>query len=350
MPFEIIRQDITKICCDAIVNPTNTELLPTGGTDAAIHKAAGERLLEACRAIESIKLSEAVITDGFDLPSKFVIHTAAPHFDNSKISAELLYDCYKNCLNLAHSHNLKSIAVPLIGAGTQGFPKDMVLRVALSAISEFLLCSDMHITLVVFNKEAFVLSTKLFSDIEEYIDDNYAARYSERQRRHSRRASRIFPCAPAAAKSPTLKEASFRLEDSFSTCESSCPEENFSDIENFLTLDESFSLKLLKLIDAKGMSEVECYKKANVSKQTWYKIMNDKNYKPNKKTVLAFSVSLELTLEETQTLLSSVGFTLSESSLFDVIIMYCLRRGIYDIFQIDSVLFKYDQETLFSKY
>ena len=113
-----------------------------------------------------------------------------------------------------------------------------------------------------------------------------------------------------------------------------------------LKIDDNFAVTLLKLIDLKNITDVECYKKANVSKQTWYKIMNEKNYKPSKNTVIAFAIALELTLEETEHLLSTVGFTLSKSSKFDIIIEYFLIKGEYDIFTINETLFKFDQVCL----
>lgn len=348
MPLQIIRQDITKISCDAIINPTNVNLEPTGGADAAIHKAAGHKLSAETAQISHLTLGDAVLTKGYNLPAKYIIHTPAPLFESDH-SLSLLTLCYHNSLRLASEQGFESIAFPLIGAGSQGFPNALVLRTALGVISKFLLSHEMLVTLCVYDKESFSLSEKLFDGIEQYIDDSYVVENTRRMGLFRRKGPQGgFPYAPM----PMRKGPSV-LRDNVDDCtplSDTCEADAFSDIDKYLKLDESFSLKLLKLIDAKGISEVQCYKKANVSKQTWYKIMNDKSYKPNKKTAISFAVSLRLTLGETQTLLASVGFVLSESSLFDVIIMYCLEKGIYDIFQIDSVLFKYDQETLFSKF
>lgn len=336
MPLEIIRQDITKIPCDAIVNPTNTKLFPDGGTDAAIHMAAGPELLAACRALGGVDTGGAVLTPGFSLPARYVIHTAGPIWHGGTSGEDrLLTSCYLACLNLARDHGCQSIALPLISAGSFGFPKDQVLKIALETISTFLFQHDMMVYLVVFDKEAYRLSEALFADIQSYIDDHYAQPYlSSRFSRNAMADADDMPAPDAIPmmqsapkKKPSLKA---RLSDA-------------------IKLDESFPVKLLRLMDAKGMEEVACYKKANVSKQTWYKIMNDKHYKPNRKTVISFALALELTLPETQKLLASVGFTLSESSLFDVIIRYCLENGIYDVLEIDSILFQYDQETLFSR-
>ena len=113
-------------------------------------------------------------------------------------------------------------------------------------------------------------------------------------------------------------------------------------------LDDSFAVTLLKLIDQKGMNEIACYKRANVSKQTWYKILNEKGYRPSKSTVLSFAIALELSFNETQALLETVGYTLSKSSRFDVIISYFLLKERYDIFEIEETLLKFDQPTLAS--
>ena len=334
MPFQIIRQDITKINCDAIVNPTNDRLMPTGGVDAAVHKAAGAGLLAETKKIGSIKTGEAVITQGFCLGAKYVVHTAGPKYScGSEREVSLLKSCYINSLKKAFDIGCESVAVPLISSGECGFPKDGVLKIAMQAISGFLLEHEMMVYLAVYDKKAYEISSKIFCGIETYIDDNYVLSDFQKRRRAE------YPQAKA-------KECGIKFHIAEAEC---CAPVMPSQAFELLSLDESFAVRLLKLIDLKGMDDVACYKRANVSKQTWYKIMNDKSYKPNKKTVLSFAFALNLSLDETQELLESVGFILSRSSLFDVIIMYCLENGIYDMWEIDSVLFKYDQETLFSK-
>ncbi len=347
MPLQIIRQDITKIPCDAIVNPTSETLTPTGGVDLAVHKAAGRKLLEAVRSIGSVNTGEAVITPGFGLGARFVIHTAGPVWQGGDHGEEVLLEaCYKNSLNLAKENSCESVAVPLISSGEYGFPKDRVLRVALGAIGDFLFDNDMLVCLVVFDRTSYSLGERLFGDVESFIDENYVNMpFIDRARSAvspSRREKLSSPPMPMAARAC----APIKEEPQDQGC---VYDSKPLDIDDFIKLDEGFAVKLLRLIDLKGMDDVECYKKANVSKQTWYKIMNDKHYKPNKKTAISFAVALGLSLKETQDLLESVGFVLSHSSLFDVIIMYCLSNGIYDVCEIDSILFSYDQETLYSK-
>ncbi len=340
MPIQLIRQDITKIECDAIVNPSNEKLYPTGGTDLMIHKAAGEKLLEACRKIGGCPTGEAVITPAFNLPCRYVIHTAGPVWQGGGHNeGKNLVSCYQKSLNLAIENGCRSIAFPLISSGLYGFPKMDVLRIALYALSavEYYSDDDITVYIVLYDKESYKLGEELYPGIDAYIDDNYVAAHSVNYRRNThmleRRRREAVMCESSAMPAP---------------CMQSSLAEKKKSLDEYIKLDESFAEKLLKLIDAKGMDDVACYKRANVSKQTWHKLMTDKNYKPNKKTAISFAISLMLTLEETQNLLASVGFVLSDSSLFDVIIKYCIENEKYNILEIDSVLFKYDQETLFS--
>ena len=192
-----------------------------------------------------------------------------------------------------------------------------------------------------FRKKTDLLTDSLWADLQHYIDTHYSP------------SEELRGAARACAKEE--KRVLQADEEWSDVCYDGAPcdmppafgDADLLDLD--LKLDEPFSLKLLRLIDKKGMQDVACYKKANVSRQTWYKIINESGYKPNKKTVLSFAVALELTLDETQTLLESVGFVLSQSSLFDVILMYCLSHEIYDVAIIDEILYQHDQETLYSK-
>ncbi len=363
MPLYLIRQDLTRMDCDAIVNPSNPNLVPGGGLDAAIHRAAGPQLADACRSLGGCPVGEARVTEAFSLPCRWVIHTAGPVWHGGWFGEQKkLERCYQSCFTCARELGCASLAIPLIGAGSNGVPETRVLPVAMQTLEACLLETDMTVYLVVFGKEAYALSQRLRDDVESYIDDHYVQQahplYTERNVPERFDASRHMPL-PGAASGRRLSPRRKADEDSVSE-ESVCLEAAMpmaqaafgaadGDLRLTLELDEPFSVKLLRLIDQKGMDDVACYKKANVSRQTWYKILNEKGYKPNKKTVLSFAVALELTLDETQTLLESVGFVLSGSSLFDVILMYCLSHGIYSVTEIDAILFQYDQETLYSK-
>ena len=332
MPLHIIRQDITKLECDAIVNAANSSLLGGGGVDGAIHKAAGSKLLEECTTLGGCDTGDAKITKGYNLPCKYVIHTVGPIWRGGAFGEKgLLEDCYKKSLILAKEYNCETVAFPLISSGFYGYPKDQALSVAVQIISEFLFDNEMTVYVVVFDKASYQISEELFDDVAEYIDDNYVDENGDRHIYNQRR--RIFS-----------NECDFDI----GTCleEKELSPHHIS-LEDMLSeMDDNFAVMLLKLIDVKGITDVECYKKANVSKQTWYKIMNEKDYKPSKNTVISFAIALELSLEEAKHLLATVGFTLSKSSKFDIIIEYFLVSGEYDIFTINETLFKFDQVCL----
>ena len=338
MPFTIVRQDITKMKTDAIVNAANTELKMGGGVCGAIFKRAGEyELQKACDDLSPIKAGEVVITPGFALPARYIIHAAGPVYDASspKESEKLLRAAYLNSLNLAKDYNCKNIAFPLISSGIYGYPKDEALRVATAAIKDFLDSHDMDIYLTVFDKDAFMVSEKLLGEVASYIDDNYIEKHKlsrrellDIERRSLADAIHIEYDSPLPQISEEVLKAPAGIDDL---------------IDN---LDEPFSTTLLRLIDANGKTDVEVYKRANLDRKLFSKIRTGKGYMPSKRTALALAIALELNLDETDDLLERAGYALSHSQKFDVIIEYFIINGKYDIFEINEVLFKYDQPLL----
>ena len=344
MSLQIIRQDITKTKCDAIVNATNTKLSPGGhGVDATVHKAAGPELLKECKEKGRINIGEAVYTEAYNLQCRYVIHTAGPKWlGGSEHEIQKLKECYTNSLELARSLNCESVAVPLISSGVMGVPKDKVLNVAIDAIKQFLNLNEMDVILTVFDKSSFELSKTLTGEVREFIDDNYVgAQTLNREYKTNNAASKAKP----VFREYNLKQK-FGAPMSVAACAGIAMEKASPLEDAIIKLDESFSKRLFKLIDASGMTDVECYKKANVSRQTWHKIISDDKYRPSKNTVISLAIALKLSYEQTNALLASVGFTLSDSILFDIIIKYFLVNEKYDIFEIDSTLLKYDQVTL----
>ncbi len=341
MPLQIIRQDITRMEVDAIVNPSNRHLEPGGGTDLAIHKAAGAELTEYCKSLGGCPVGKAKITPGFKLPCKYVIHTAGPNWYSVINPKKLLVSCYKECLKLAVENNCDSVAFPLISAGLYGYPKDKVLKIAIEVISDFLFEHEMLIYLVVYDKKSYEFSEKLFSDIKSYIDDNYVLE-------HEDNLDDLFGAFPKNQRSIVLEERRcFSVSEPLDFSEALKPlapqaNESLSLSEMLKEIDDSFAVTLMKLIDLKGMTDVECYKKSNVSKKTFWKILNQKDYRPSKNTVLSFAIGLELTLDETLNLLRTVGFTLSHSSKFDIVVEYFIKNGNYNIFEINEALFEFD--------
>ena len=357
MPILIVRNDITKVNCDAVVNAANTSLLGGGGVDGAIHRAAGPKLLEECRNLGGCHTGQAKITKGYNLPAKYVIHTVGPiWYGGGRNEKELLTSCYKNSLKLAKKNGCETVVFPLISAGAYGYPKDQAIRVAIDTVSEFLSENDMTVYIVVFGKEAFGISEKLFSNIQSFIDDNYIDEnrlYNEERTRgiFDKEISYQMMMPEQNAEKP--KHSLFR-KDKKESCPigsalpdtGSCMAASASLEDELKKLDESFSQMLLRIIDEKGMKDSECYKKANIDRKLFSKIRSDMFYKPKKTTALAFAIALELSLEDTKDMLMKAGYALSHSNKFDVIVEYFIKSGNYNIFEINEALFAFDQSLL----
>lgn len=334
MPLQIVRNDITKMPVDAIVNAANSSLLGGGGVDGCIHRAAGPKLLAECRTLGGCQTGDAKITNAYDLPCNYVIHAVGPIWRGGQFhERELLTSCYENSLALAKEKHCETIAFPLISSGIYGYPKAQALKVAIDAISAFLMKNDMTVYIVIFDKAAYRISSKLFFDIASYIDDHYVET-------HINKTSEVM-----------RRQKQFQEMD---LCESiSLPEPSNVPLSKSATLedalqqmDESFSEMLLRKIDESGMTDSQCYKKANIDRKLFSKIKNDKYYKPSKPTVLAFALALELPLPEIQDMLMKAGFALSHSSKFDVIVEYFILKQNYSIYEINEALFAFDQSLI----
>lgn len=316
MPFKIVRNDITKFKVDAIVNTVRGDLSEIGGVSFAIFKAAGfDNLKKACEKLFPIETSEAVITPGFNLNAKYIIHTVGPIYTgNYKEEKEkLLYNSYINSMKRAYENKCTSIAFPLISSGLYKYPKKDAIKIATSAIKDFIENHEMDVYLVVYDSDSFEISKKIMGEIESFIDENYV----DEKTLYNRNLRRQYI---------TLDE--LKVED-------------FSP-----TLDKSFSQTFLNLIDEKNMTDVEVYKRANIDRKLFSKIKNKENYKPSKNTAIALAISLRLSLDETKKFLEIAGYALSHSILFDVIIEYFIVNKKYDIFEINEVLFSFNQPTL----
>lgn len=321
MPFNIVKQDIVTMKVDAIVNAANTELVMGGGVCGAIFKAAGpDQLQAACQALAPIKTGEAVITPAFALDAQYIIHAVGPNYRQwtQAESERLLFNAYTNSLQLARKNNCSSIAFPLISSGIYGYPLAEALEVASSAIQAFLTKHELQVYLVLFNQADFSLKTKVLRPVQDYLNTHWLREDSVYLGENiALDASRYHP-----------KQALELLPDL---------------IDN---LASSFSEKLLELIDQKGLTDVEVYKRANIDRKLFSKIRNKPTYSPSKRTALALAIALELSLAETEDLLERAGYAMSRAVKFDVIIEYFIKSGQYDVFQINQVLFDYEQATL----
>ncbi len=329
---------------DAIVNAANETLLGGGGVDGCIHRAAGPELLKECITLGGCETGSAKITKGYKLPAKYVIHTVGPRWRGGNCGErELLISCYKSSLELAKEYECETVAFPLISSGIFGYPKDQALRIAIDTISDFLLINDMTVYIVIFDRKSYQISEKLFADISEYIDDNYVDEQTDRFPERRRRLG-IFRDSKSSRESAVINEAAEAPE---MLSYASQPEKSAISLNDALNqIDESFSQMLLRKIDESGMTDAECYKKANIDRKLFSKIRSDKLYKPSKPTAIAFAVALELSLDETKEMLMKAGFALSRSNKFDIIIRYFIENEKYNIFEINEALFAFDQSLL----
>lgn len=426
MPFSIIRDDITRVSADVIVNTANPEVAYGRGTDSAIYRAAGRsRLLEARRSIGAIVPGETAVTEAFGLPARYIIHTVGPQWQGgSHDELETLSACYSNSLLMAEKLGCRSIAFPLISSGNYGFPKEKALQVALDSISYFLKASEMDVYLVVFDRRSFELSEELIADVEQFIDENYVEEktleeystgrfsYSAPERAPGMKNSGLSDTGSFSSRKPRRKrvpnlfrrlisepeesesidysgsiqayedmESSACLQDEAELLTEEDADEYFDRLyeksmapqeskamgsapyrapamqethsyemrsldDVFSNLGETFQEKLLELIDDKGYTDTQVYKRANVDRKLFSKIRCNQNYKPSKSTALALSIALRLNLDETADLLKRAGLALSPSSKSDLIIQYCITNNIYDIYDVNALLFKYDQQLL----
>ncbi len=341
MPFLMVRNDITRMETDAIVSSASPDLSGGGGADAAIRHAAGEGILEECRRIGSCAVGEAKLTAGYQLQSRYVIHTVCPVWTEDGAAASLR-SCYRSSLSLAKARGCESVAFPLLGAGACGCPTETAMAIAMNEIARFLESAEMLVYLVVFDREASLRGRERFPELCEYIRDHEAV---ETQQLYSRGAplaprSAVMEAEVSAAAPAVVKKPMGMLKKTFHAERAECAP---SLLEKLRTKDESFSEMLLRLIDESGMTDAQVYKKANIDRRLFSKIRSDAGYQPKKQTVLAFAIALELELPETEQLLRRAGFVLSDSLPFDLIVKYFIERHCFNIFEINEALFAFDQ-------
>ena len=311
-------------------NAAKVSLLGGGGVDGTIHRAAGPELLAECRTLGGCKTGQAKITKGYRLPAKFVIHTVGPVWrGGSHGERELLVSAYRSSLELALAYQCETVAFPLISSGVYGYPKDQALKVAVDTIGDFLLAHDMTVYLVIFDRTAYTIGGKLFADIAAYIDDRYVDAHTDsREIQRRRMAMASMPVEESECMPAPCATVPFGLDEALSK------------------LDESFSQMLLRKIDEAGLTDAQCYKKANIDRKLFSKIRSDIHYKPSKPTAMAFAIALELPLEEAREMLEKAGFAFSHASKFDIIVEYFIAHRNYNIFEINEALFAFDQSLL----
>ncbi|MCK5811725.1 MAG: macro domain-containing protein [Clostridiales bacterium] len=340
MPLGIIRNDITKLNVDAIVNAANNELQMGGGVCGAIFNSAGEHDLQVeCNGIGYCEVGQAVITRGYRLPAKHIIHTVGPvWYGGNNNELQLLSNCYTNSLLLAEKNHLQSIAFPLISSGIFGYPKDKALKAATSAIGDYLLNHDMMVYLVVYDSDSFVISEKLYNSVTKYIDDNYI------EEKESKAMYKQMLNIDIHEEKKEYSEEIRRSKKDITEILLARSKRNIEDVVE--QLEDTFSERLLRLIDEKEMDDVKTYKRANKDRKLFSKIRSNKFYKPSKNTAIAFAIALQLSFDETNDLLETAGYILSRSSRFDLIVEYCIKNEIFNIHEVNETLYALEEKTL----
>lgn len=370
MPFQIVRNDITKMHVDAIVNTAN--LMPGygAGIDTAVYEAAGVKELLAKRhEIGMIERGHSVITDGFKLPAKHIIHTVGTAWQGGFYGEEdIIRNCYRSVFQVAEENDIESLAIPLLASGNYGFPKGIALRIALSEIEAFMSNHDIELYLVVFDEKSFSLSSELYGDIDEYINDNYveektSEEYLSFHQIHDERPLLSAPSFTGGAVANTFRkdfekgrkrkgtakqaEVYADFEDA-DACERICAtplaEKSLDDVVK--NLDKTFMELVFSFADERGMTDVEVQKKANLDRKAFSKLKCGTTKNPSKSTALALAVALELSVDDTKDLLSRAGLALSPCSKQDVIVQYFIEREAYDIYEINVALFEHGEQLL----
>ena len=371
MPLQIIREDITRIRADAIVNTANRHPVYEDGTDRAVYTAAGAgQLLEERRKIGDIPVGMTAVTPGFALPARYIIHTVGPVWkDGEHGEADAVRSCYRESLRTALDLQCASVAFPLIATGNNGFPKELALQIAMSEFSSFLMEHDMEIILAVFDKSAFTLSGRLFEDVDAFIDENYvelAQRQeyiSPRRRRNRAEQEEIYgsilngeamPSAPAYSGPeemptpavPAPQQDAAPAPEFTAAMPSFSPKDSLERLLNRNKEQETFQERLFSLIAERKLSNAEVYRRANLDRKHFSKIQCNPAYSPKKRTVLALVIALRLDMDEAADLLQRAEYAFSPGSKADLIVEYCIMHGIYDIFEVNELLFTHDQPGL----
>lgn len=339
MPLHIVQKDITTMNVDAIVNAAKTSLLGGGGVDGAIHRAAGPQLLEECRTLGGCETGDAKRTKAYWLPSRYVIHTPGPIWRGGGHGEEaLLRSCYRRSLEEARDADCRSVAFPLISSGIYGYPKEEALRVAREAITQFLdeTDEDMDVYIAILNRSEYRIEDRLYEELLHYLRTQLSPDDIDLWN-----VPELSVPMPAMLGSPAADVEFARPQPA-----SGAPFRKL-DLQNMLDeQEEGFSRRLLRLIDESGMKDAECYRKANVDRKLFSKIRSNPDYRPKKSTAVAFALALQLPLEETRKLLESAGYALTRSSKSDIIVEYCIERGVFDVRRVNEALFAFEQPTL----
>ncbi len=355
VPVQLIRGDLTTLAVDAVVNATNPRLTPNGGLCGELAAVAGPKFVEACAKAERINVGEAVVTPGFNLPCRWVIHTTGPRWiDGEQGEDEDLARCYRNCLRLALEKNCRTIAFPLISMGLYRFPMERAMYVAWNAIhaalEEFDPSFEVQVSLVVYEPVSACFDDDLFRRVEEAIDEESIEIYAEDENDTALDSDTPFIRSTKRhheIDGEPIRPGALQREDSFiESCADVPPPQGLTRVGSLDDLlahrGKPFAKLLMERVNARGEKPSDVYKRANICKQHYSKIISKSTYHPSKQTVVAFAAALELTYDELTSWLRTAGYALSDADRFDLVITHCFLNKLTDVLKINALLYKYD--------
>ncbi len=370
MPLLFQRNDLTKVQTDAVVLPANPFLEEGPGISRALFHAAGEEALTAaCQRLGRVDYGNAVMTDGFALPARYIIHTAVPYWIESDPNVpRQLYSCYKSSLELAAKSGLTSIAFPLLSSGRFSCPKNVALDIAINAIRDFMNSdkaepnsrdivrslatepSEMMIYMIVYDEESFKAAVDFSCEVDEFISNTYV---EERARGEKREEELVKTNASVPIVEPfkgfMLRNAEADDPDYEADAAVSANALFTDELDAIIAgQTENFNDTLQRFISNSGLTNKEVYFGANLTKQAFSRIVSGGGYTPKKSSILALAIGLKLNLKDTRYLLMKAGYALSDNTS-DSIVSYCIEHGIYDIDRINILLLVHDGELLGSK-
>ena len=304
MPFEIVKENLASMAVDAIVYADTQHTFSLFNFNPLLLQEGGKELSKSRQEVGSVAAGEAKIASASNLAAKYIIHTAAPVWHGGMYNElDQLRSCYEKVFQLAAEHQCKSIALPIIGGSNLGFPKKLTQRTTFECINSFLCLHDMNLSLVLPNKTGIILPGNRFSEVNTYLSKNYVDGNDDSLRIPSDQS------APA------------------------------------------FSQIIHQWMAKKELNESDICHKANIPASLFSDILDkdnkdDMKHEPDKRAVLSLGVALGLAPEEMTDFIGHAGYSLTNNSKFDLIIKYCIEKNIYDIWEINQILFRFEQEML----
>lgn len=313
MSLKLVIKDLTTLSVDTIINPVNTNLIPTGGVDLRIHDLMGETLKSEIKIHAPLDVANSFIIKATNQSFKHIIFLSVPVYSLNKMVERMLYICYSNALKLAKDNGFKSVGFPLLSSGENKFPKDIELNIATQAINDFLEENEMDIYLTLFDNESIsLLKESKYKSLLNYLEEN------------QEEVSQAMPTQLFSMQASITKDVQ----------------------DQILNPDLSFSYYLYEIIQNKKINEVDLYKKANIDRKLFSKIMSSGTYQPSKSTAILLALALELNIDQTLDLLGRAGYTLSPALKNDLVIKWCIKNKIFNVYEVCEILLELGLKSL----